>query len=99
MFSPIQKANPMDNELTIGDSYYIRTLSFNYAGRLAAVHHDVLVLTHASWIPEDDRFHVTLSRGTFREVEPYPSEARVLVNRAVIVDMTAFPFQLPTQPK
>ena len=89
----------MEEELEIDKSYYVRTLNFNYVGRLVAVRHDVLVLTEASWIPEDDRFHVTLSRGTFREVEPYPPQKRVCVSRLTISDVCEFAFPLPTEAK
>ncbi len=95
----VEEGMIVEDELEIGTSYYIRTLNFNYVGKLAAIRHDVLVLTNASWIPEDDRFHVTLSKGTFNEVEPYPPDKRVLVSRLTISDVCEFAFPLPTEAK
>jgi hypothetical protein len=83
--------------LVVGQSYYIRTLGFNYTGRLKAILHDVLILEDAAWIAEDARFHNSLSTGEFREIEPYVDA--VAINRAIIEDVTPFRHPLPREVK
>jgi hypothetical protein len=83
--------------LEVGKSYYIRALNHNYVGRLKEITDQFLVLEDASWIVDDNRFHVTLKDGTFCELEPYKDD--VYVSRKNICDITEFTHPLPREPK
>ena len=71
----------------IGKKYVIRTLTMTNHGLLIDVTPTDFVLTQAAWIADTGRYADFLS-GKIQpnEVEPYPQDAIVLVNRASYVD-------------
>lgn len=83
----------------IGEDYFIRTVTHHFTGKLVAVHTGELVLTKAAWIPDDGRFHEAVTKGTFKEVEPFPPTAEVIINRASVVDALKIGFELPVSQK
>lgn len=71
---------------SIGGSYFIRTVTHHYTGRLVAVYAQELVLTNAAWIADDGRFANAVAKAEFNEVEPYPDGALVVIGRGAILD-------------
>ena len=83
----------------VGENYFIRTVTFHYTGKLVAVFDQEIVLSSASWIPDDGRFSDALKTGNFNEVEPYPTDEDVIIGRGSIVDATVFNCPLPDKQK
>ena len=83
----------------VGENYFIRTVTHHFTGKLVAVHQTELVLTQAAWIADDGRFMEAVASGSFKEVEPFPADAEVIVNRASLVDALKIAFKLPCSQK
>jgi hypothetical protein len=83
----------------LGENYFIRTVTHHFTGKLADVYQGELVLTNAAWIADDGRFMDAVKDGTFKEVEPFPADSSVIINRASIIDMVKVGFKLPTSQK
>ena len=83
----------------VGSNYFIRTVTHHFTGKLVAVHQTELVLTQAAWIADDGRFMEAVASGSFKEVEPFPADAEVIVNRASLVDALKIAFKLPCSQK
>jgi len=77
----------------VGRSYFVRTVTHYYTGRLLAVYDDALVLGDAAWIADTGRFGAALASGSLNEVEPYPD--KVIVSRGAIVDACVWLHPLP----
>ena len=88
-----------DSPLVIGDNYLIRTITMIYTGKLTKVFDKELVLVDASWIPETERWANTVKEGIFKEVEPYPDNEEVILNREAILDITKVYWKLPRSQK
>jgi len=84
-----------DNPLVIGENYLIRTITMIYTGKLIKVYNKELVLVDCAWIPETERWANTVKDGTFKEVEPYPDNSEVILNREAILDITKVYWKLP----
>ena len=91
--------SPGSSGFKIGKSYFIRTISHHFTGRLVAVHEHELVITDAAWIADDGRFAQAVASGSFNEVEPYPDKRDVLINRASLIDACEITFPLPRAQK
>jgi len=83
----------------IGEPYLIRTVTMIYTGRLIKSSDNELVIIEACWIPDTGRWQSACQNGTFDEVEPYPSNAEVIINREAILDLFKIDFKLPTEQK
>ena len=85
----------------VGRNYIIRTLSYHYTGRLAAVTGSDIVLSDAAWVADSfthtGRWSEALKTGTLSEVEPFPDAA--IINRSVIVDSSLWGHDLPRETK
>jgi len=79
----------------VGEKVFIRTITMYYTGRVVKVTDGELVLKKAAWIPDTKRFMNTLEEGDFNEVEPYPDEFLVIINKGAIVDCCNWPHDLP----
>jgi hypothetical protein len=77
----------------VGDSVFIRTVTYHYTGRISAIYSGEIVLADAAWIADSGRFSVALATGTLSEVEPYPGS--VILNRGAIVDVSPWTHPLP----
>lgn len=77
----------------------MRTVTMIYTGKLVAQNESELVLTEAAWIPETERWADTVKTGTFKEVEPYPAKAQVILNRSALLDAVAVNWELPSEQK
>lgn len=84
---------------TIGEAYFIRTVTHHYTGRLKSVYANELVLTECAWIADDGRFSDALNTGNVNEVEPYPEGSEVVIGRQSIIDATIWKSQLPLSQK
>ena len=74
-------------------------MTHHITGKLVEVHASELVLENAAWIADDGRFAQAVKDGTLNEVEPFPPDARVIVNRASLVDAVKVGFKLPCSQK
>ncbi len=81
----------------IGQSYFIRTVTYHCTGRLVAVTDTDLLLLDAAWIADSGRFADALEGGTLSEVEPIPGEH--IVSRGALVDATIWGHPLPREQK
>ena len=88
-----------DSPLVIGENYLIRTVTMIYTGKLTKVYDKELVIVDASWIPETARWQQCVANGEFNEVEPYPDDAEVILNREAILDITKVNWKLPREQK
>lgn len=90
MFGGVQ-ASALD--ALVGKAVVIRTVTYHYIGRLAAVTPTELVLDEASWLADSGRWHQALKTGVVSEVEPYPG--RCYVSRGAVVDVSEWLHALP----
>lgn len=67
-----QAPEPWMLELTVGQTYYVRTARNDYVGRVLSVGHHTVTLGEASWVAESGRLHAFLrdGRADGMEVEP-----------------------------
>ncbi len=70
-----------------------------YTGRITKISDKELVITEACWIPDTGRWQSACKNGTFDEVEPYPEDAEVIINREAVLDLFKIDFKLPTKQK
>jgi hypothetical protein len=77
----------------VGDNVFIRTVTYHYTGKIAAIYPGEIMLEDAAWIADSGRFHVALATGTLSEIEPYP--AGVAISRRAIVDVSPWAHPLP----
>ena len=78
------KSNPF---MEVGESYFIRTVTHYFTGRLIWVGEKEIVLEEACWVSDTGRFNEFLSKNTFNESEPFPKSSQVIVGRGAIIDM------------
>ena len=83
----------------IGKKYMIRTVTMIYTGKLVKIFDNELVLKNCAWIPETERWADSCLTGQFREVEPYPENAEVIINKGAILDSFIVSWELPTKQK
>ena len=83
--------------LRIGNSVFVRTVTFHYTGRITDMDNESLILEDAAWIADSGRFSIVLKNGDLGEVEPYPD--LVYINRATIVDASVWMHDLPQEVK
>jgi len=83
----------------VGESYFIRTVTHYYTGRLVRVTPTELILEDAAWIADTGRFADAMATGSLSEVEPYPNGARVLVSRGGLIDAVKWTHPLPRKQK
>lgn len=82
------KTTTSDNPfMEIGVSYFIRTVTHFFTGRLIWVGDKEICLEDACWIADTGRFNEFVAGKTVNESEPFPKGARVIVGRGSIIDM------------
>jgi hypothetical protein len=89
----------MKTPYKIGKKYLIRTVTMIYTGKLKQIYDKELVLNECAWIPETERWANTCKNGTFKEVEPYPEKADVIIGRDAILDCFEVSWNLPKEQK
>jgi hypothetical protein len=82
-----------------GTKLFIRTVTLYFVGELVAFTKRSIVLQKCSWVAETGRFNAAMRSGDFNEVEPFPMERQVRINRGAIIDASEFPHKLPTTEK
>ena len=80
----------------VGDSLFIRTVTYHLTGKVIAIKGKFLVMEKAAWIADSGRFYNSLKDENFDEVEPFSNN--VIVNTDCIVDAT-FIKSLPVEQK
>ena len=85
----------------VGKKVFIRGVTNYYIGEIAGFDRDdkEIILKKASWIADTGRFADAMKSGNLGEVEPYPDDRAVLINREAIMDACEWPFDLPDKQK
>lgn len=81
----------------VGKSYFIRTVTHYYTGRIEKVTNKEIILSDAAWIPDTGRFHDALRTGNLNEVEPFESE--IIIGRGAVIDACVWKHDLPRTQK
>lgn len=83
----------------VGKNYFVRTVTYHFIGKLAAVDVDAgeMLFTDACWVASSGRWNVALTTGVLSEVEPFPKP--LLVNRDAFIDGTEWTHSLPREVK
>jgi hypothetical protein len=76
----------LNSPYKVGESYFIRTVTHYYTGKLKHIYSDSLVLSEAAWIADTGRFYDFLKEGKANEVEPFQDD--VIIHKGSIVDVT-----------
>lgn len=79
------KSNPF---MVVGTDYFIRTVTHYFTGRLVWVGDKEIVLESVAWIADTGKFSEFVNGRTVNEVEPFSSDATVIIGRGSIIDMT-----------
>lgn len=85
------------SHIQVGQTYFIRTVTMHYTGRVTAISDAEILLEDAAWIADSGRFHNALKTGELGEVEPFVDP--VVVGRAALVDATPWRHALPREQK
>ena len=93
-----QSSKQDDSHWEVGKAYFIRLATYHVTGVLTKVTPSELVLRSAAWIADSGRFAQAVETGTFEEVEPFPENRDVIINRMAIIDGVRIP-QFPTSQK
>ena len=85
-------------ELHVGQAVLIRTATYHYTGRIAALSAEFITLLEAAWIADTGRYHHAFAVGFDRnaEIEPYPVALPVHIALGAIVEVAEWPHLLPT---
>ncbi len=81
------------NEFEIGESVFIRTVTYHHVGRVIGETPMFIMLEECSWVADSGRFNTALTTGELSEVEPMPGVVRV--NKSSIVDVSRWSHELP----
>lgn len=84
----IPKGDESNPFFVVGLSYFIRTVTHYFTGRLIWVGEKEICLEDACWIANTGRFHKFIDGKEVDESEPFPRGARVIIGRGSIIDMT-----------
>lgn len=71
---------------SVGERYFIRTVTMSLSGRLVEVTPQELVLSEAAWIADTGRFATFLDGAEPSEIEPFPQDREVIVGRGAVID-------------
>lgn len=82
----------------IGENYFIRTVTLYYTGKVSAVTENEIILENAAWIADTGRFTEAMKTGEFNEVEVYPKDTEVILNRSSMIDANKIS-SIPTKQK
>jgi hypothetical protein len=85
--------------MPIGAKVFIRGVTMAYTGEVVACTDCEVSLRKAAWIADTGRFAQAMAGGTFSEVEPYPDDMIVHVNREAYSDWHEVTFELPRSQK
>lgn len=74
----------MKHLFEVGESYFFRTVTYHYTGRITKINGRFINLEKAAWIADSGRFADAIKNEEFSEVEPY--DRAVILNMKMIVD-------------
>ncbi len=77
----------------VGKKYLIRTVTHIDVGECVSIVGGFVILKDAAWIADTGRYHDCLTKGDFKEIEPYPND--VFVSIGCICDATEWKHELP----
>ena len=80
----------------VGQSYFIRTVTYHLTGRVREIVGNFLVMDDAAWIADSGRFSQAIKTGSFKEVEPVET---MIVNMDSITDASPWSLPLPRETK
>jgi len=83
----------------IGNKVFICTVTKYYTGKIVGLSKEEILLADAAWIPDTGRFAQGMASGSMNEVEPYPAEAIVAVQRGGVIDVSDWLHDLPRATK
>jgi hypothetical protein len=81
---------------SVGQAWFVRTVTYHCVGRIVKVRGCWLVLDEASWIADSGRFMQAIKAGVLNEVEPV---GRMILNATTIVDAFPWVHPLPKEQK
>jgi hypothetical protein len=81
----------------VGKSYFIRTVTHYYTGKLSDIVGKFLVLDDCAWIADTGRFMEAVKTGSFSEIEPMGNS--VILNSDAVIDAIIAKFDLPLTQK
>lgn len=87
-------------EAKIGQAVFIRTVTNYFTGRVVGITEaNEVVLEEAAWIAVTGRFGTMLTVGVecITEVEPFPVDLLVYINRSSIIDWFDWKHTLPNK--
>lgn len=86
-----------ETKMKVGMKVFILTVTFYYTGIVEEILDNEIVLTQAAWIPISGRWTNAVAVGVseIREVEPFPADLPVMVQRDPIVAWFPWNHALP----
>ena len=93
------KTETNSNEKTpfkIGESYFIRTVTYHLTGRVKEIMGNFLILEEGAWIADSGRFNEMIKNGEPSEVEPVED---IIINLNSITDAFSWKHKLPRKVK
>ena len=89
MFNKCEAVKSEFNPFTIGDIWFIRTVTMHLVGELKVVGPQELVLKGGTvmWVADSGRFTDAIAKGSFSETEVY-GDQDVVIGRGSIIDAT-----------
>jgi hypothetical protein len=95
MFNKCEAVKADFNPYTVGDTWFIRTVTMHLVGKLKAIGTQELVLEGGTvmWVADSGRFTDAIAKGNFTETEVY-GDQDVVVGRGAIVDATRMKIQV-----
>ena len=91
-------SSPEASPLKVGNAVFLRTVTNYFTGRIVALSDKEIVIEEAAWVAYTGRFATALEKGTFDEVEPYPT-GFVSINRDGYIDASIWKHPLPREQK
>jgi uncharacterized membrane protein len=91
-----EKKTLVTTEFFIGQSVFIRTITYHATGKIIAIIGNFFVLSEAAWIADSGRFMNAILKGELNEVEPVD---KMYVNIDSIVDILPWGHALPRAQK
>lgn len=82
-----------------GDKVFVQTVTHYFTGEVVMRTKSDIVLRKAAWIADTGRFAQAMANGALNEVEPFPDETIVRVNRGSIIQIATWPHPLPRAQK
>ena len=84
----LPKGDPSNPFMRVGHTYFIRTVTNYFTGRLIWVGDKEIVLEDVCWIADTGRFNEFMKdKDKVNESEPYPQGLPVVIGRGAIIDM------------